>query len=186
MSGGFNLQDGSPLVYLSGENDRMGLISNINLSACRIFGFLRKEELLGKNVKVLMPQIYSKNHDEFIRNAILKSAEQISNKERSVYGRHTSGYIFPISLQIKFFQSFLHGKQFAATLKSEKKGINSSVAYLLIDEQGLILEASSSAVNLLDIDKYSHQNQKKKIQYDLSILIPDMLNYDIKSRCLGK
>ena len=53
----------------------MGLISNINLSACRIFGFLRKEELLGKNVKVLMPQIYSKNHDEFIRNAILKSAE---------------------------------------------------------------------------------------------------------------
>ena len=112
----------------------MGLISNINLSACRIFGFLRKEELLGKNVKVLMPQIYSKNHDEFIRNAILKSAEQISNKEKSVYGRHTSGYIFPISLQIKFFQSFLHGKQFAATLKSEKKGINSSVAYLLIDE----------------------------------------------------
>ena len=60
------------------------------------------------------------------------------------------------------------------------------MAYLLIDEQGLILEASSSAVNLLDIDKYSHQNQKKKIQYDLSILIPDILTYDVKSRCLGK
>jgi PAS domain S-box-containing protein len=75
MSGTMNLQDGSPLIYLSGENDRMALISNINLSACRIFGFLRKEELLGKNVKVLMPHIYSRNHDEFIRNAILKSAE---------------------------------------------------------------------------------------------------------------
>jgi len=79
-----------------------------------------------------------------VRAAILKSAEQITNKERSVYGRHTSGYIFPISLQIRFFQSFLHGKQFAATLKSEKKGINTCVAYLIIDENGIILEASSS------------------------------------------
>ena len=52
---GVNLQDGSPLIYISGENDRMGLISNINLSACRIFGYLRKEELIGKNIKVLMP-----------------------------------------------------------------------------------------------------------------------------------
>jgi branched-subunit amino acid aminotransferase/4-amino-4-deoxychorismate lyase len=43
-----------------------------------------------------------------------------------------------------FFQSFLHGKQFAATLKSEKKGINTCVAYLIIDENGIILEASSS------------------------------------------
>jgi PAS domain S-box-containing protein len=52
---GVNLQDGSPLIYISGENDRMGLISNINLSACRIFGYLRKEELIGKNIKILMP-----------------------------------------------------------------------------------------------------------------------------------
>jgi hypothetical protein len=43
------------LIYISGENDRMGMISNINLSACRIFGFLRKEELITKNIKVLMP-----------------------------------------------------------------------------------------------------------------------------------
>jgi hypothetical protein len=75
-------QDGSPLIYLSGENDRMALISNINLSACRIFGFLRKEELLGKNVKILMPSLYAYNHDEFVRSAIIKSAEAISNRER--------------------------------------------------------------------------------------------------------
>lgn len=141
---GMNLQDGSPLIYLSGENDRLAQISNINLSACRIFGYLRKEELLGKNIKILMPPLYAYHHDEFIRSAVIKNAEAISNRERSVYGRHTSGYIFPVSLQIKFFQSFLHGKQFAATLKQEKKGINTSVAYLIINEEGIIIEASSS------------------------------------------
>lgn len=136
----------------------MGLVSNINLSACRVFGFLRKEELLNKNIKILMPPIYSQHHDEFVRSACMKSADQITNKERSVFGRHTSGYIFPVSLQIKYFQSFLHGKQFAATLKTEKKAISSSVAYLIIDSQGKVLEASSSSVNLLDIDKNSHLN----------------------------
>lgn len=116
-------QDGSPLIYISGENDLMGLISNMNLSACRIFGFFRKEDLVNKNVKVLTPNVYAIHHDEFIKTALLKSSEQLTNKERSVYGKHISGYIFPISLQIKFMQSFLHGKQFVATLKSEKKGV---------------------------------------------------------------
>lgn len=83
---------------MSGENDRMGQISNINLSACRIFGYLRKEDLLNKGVKILMPNIYAKNHDEFIRSAVIKSSEPISNKDKNVYGRHTSGYIFPVSL----------------------------------------------------------------------------------------
>lgn len=89
----------------------------------------------------------------------------MTNKERSVYGKHISGYIFPLSLQIKFFQSFLHGKQFVATLKSEKKGINASVAYILIDKNGIVLDVTSSnisidvlslyigAIQLLDIDK---------------------------------
>ena len=69
---GNSLQDGSPIIYLSGENDRMGLISNVNLSACRVFGFLRKEELFNKNIKMLMPSIYAHYHDDFLRTASMK------------------------------------------------------------------------------------------------------------------
>ena len=104
MAGGLgaNQQDGSPIIYISGENDRLGVISNLNLSACKIFGFLRKEELINKNVKVLQPPIYQASHDEFIRVALLKQGDQQHNRERSVFGKHISGYIFPLSLQIKF------------------------------------------------------------------------------------
>jgi len=109
ISGG-GMQDGSPLVYLSGETDRMGHISNLNLSACRIFGYFRREDLLNQNVKILMPSIYAHRHDEIVRNACMRSAEQFSNRERNVFGKHTSGFIFPVSLQMRYFQSFLHGK----------------------------------------------------------------------------
>lgn len=70
---GLNQQDGSPLIYISGENDRMGMISNINLSTCRVFGYLRKEEIMNRNVKIIMPSIYQTYHDEFLRSAVLKS-----------------------------------------------------------------------------------------------------------------
>ena len=80
----------------------------------------------------------------------------------------------------------MHGKQFAATLKTEKKAISSSVAYLIIDSQGKVLEASSSSVNLLDIDKNSNFNQKKKIIYDLTILIDGLLRNDTRNKYLGK
>eukprot|EP00347_Sterkiella_histriomuscorum_P005463 403356519 len=180
---GLNQQDGSPLIYLSGENDRLGLISNLNLSACRVFGYLRKEELINKNIKVLQPGIYSFYHDEFIRSALLKSSEQMTNKERSIYGKHISGYIFPLSLQIKFFQSFLHGKQFVATLKQEKKGINASVAYIVMDKNGVVLDVTSSAIQLLDIDK--QKMVKKRIKYDLNVLLPQIFEGD-QQRYYGK
>ena len=82
--------------------------------------------------------MYSVYHDEFLRNALMRPSDSMTNKERAVYGRHISGYIFPLSLQIKFFNSFLHGKQFVATLKNEKKGMNTSVAFLIIDKNGII------------------------------------------------
>jgi len=150
------MSDGSPLIYLSGETDRMGHVSNINLSACRVFGYLHREEILHQNVKMLMPNIYARFHDEIVRTACMKSNEQFSNKERNVFGRHSSGFVFPASLQIRYFQSFLHGKQFVATLKTEKKPISQSIAYLIVDPQGRILETSSSKDYDLEFRRFQH------------------------------
>jgi hypothetical protein len=71
-------------------------------------------------------------------------------------------------------------------MKTEKKAISSSVAYLIIDSSGKVLEASSSAMNLLDIDKNSHQHQKKKITYDITVLIEGILKNETKNKYLGK
>jgi len=140
---GFSLQDGTSLVYISGENDRLGIIQSINLSTCRIFGYSRKDEIVNNNVKMLMPNIYEKHHDEFIRTALSKSEDQITSKERSIYGKHISGYVFPLGLQIKFHQSFLQGKQFIASLKVDKKAVHTSVAHLITNPDFIVTEASS-------------------------------------------
>lgn len=38
--------DGTPCVYVSGESDRLGYITQVNMSLCRVFGFSKKDQLV--------------------------------------------------------------------------------------------------------------------------------------------
>ena len=58
--------DGTPCVYISGENEKLGNILQCNASACRIFGYSKREQIIGHEVEVLMPKIYAKSHKRFI------------------------------------------------------------------------------------------------------------------------
>lgn len=58
--------DGSPCVYISGDSDRLGVITQCNMSVCRVFGYAKKEELINHDVETLMPKIYSKYHKKFL------------------------------------------------------------------------------------------------------------------------
>jgi PAS domain S-box-containing protein len=144
--------DGSPCVFISGESERLGQILSLNLSMCKVFGYTRKDDLLGKDVEVLMPRMYAKQHRRFLEVAIGKSGDMITARERIVFGRHASGYIFPVWLSIKSIPSFVTGRQFAATFKVEKSGINKNVAYLILDKNKNLVEASASALAMLEID----------------------------------
>lgn len=53
-----------------------------------------------KNQKVekLMPDLYGKNHSKILEEALAKGPENIPNKERLVFAKHKSGYVFPVWL----------------------------------------------------------------------------------------
>jgi hypothetical protein len=55
-------------------------------------------------------------------------------------------------MSIKNVPSFVTGRQFAATFKVEKSGINKNVAYLILDKNKHIHEASATAISMLEID----------------------------------
>jgi PAS domain S-box-containing protein len=117
------------------------------MSLCKVFGYVHKDDLIGKEVEVLMPRLYARTHRRFLEHAMTKPPDAISAKERQVFGRHATGYIFPIWLSIKPVPSgFVNGRQFAAIVKVEKSGINKNVAYMIMDKQKNIMEASASCI----------------------------------------
>jgi len=166
--------DGTPCVYISGETERLGTINQCNMGVCKIFGYTRKDEIINKDVEILMPSIYADNHKKFLNISINKSGDQISSRERAVFGKHYSGYIFPLWLQIKNLPSMLTGRQFVATFKLEKSGINKQIAHVLLSPQKELMDISASTISLLDISL--EKLQKRNIYYDVKELLPDLFN----------
>jgi hypothetical protein len=164
--------DGTPCVYISGEQEHLGIITQCNMSVCRVFGFSKKEDLINHDVEILMPKIYSKYHKKFLESAIQKPPDLLSNKERPVFGKHFSGYIFPLWLQIKNLSSFLSGRQFVATFKIEKSYINKNVAHLILDKNKEVIDVSASCISMLDINL--NKLFKKKAKFDIAVLLPTL------------
>jgi len=79
--------------------NEQSVIETVNSSTERIFGYLR-EELVGQNIKILMPQPYRARHDGYV-GAYLRSGEKkIIGIGREVVGQRKDGTIFPIDLSV--------------------------------------------------------------------------------------
>lgn len=87
-------------MVISGEPDRLGIIQQVNAGAVRTFGF-QVFELKNQKIEKLMPEMYAKNHTKILEEALGKGSDNINNKERLIFARHKSGYIFPLYIQFR-------------------------------------------------------------------------------------
>ena len=95
--------------------DDHGIIENINPSALALFGF-SKEELVGKNVSVLMPEPDQSKHDSYLAKYNSTGKKNIIGIGREVYGQRKDGTTFPFRLGVsevkfsdhKIFTGFIH------------------------------------------------------------------------------
>ncbi|NWO07861.1 MAG: PAS domain S-box protein [Alteromonadaceae bacterium] len=83
------------IVKISEKGD----ILSFNDSAERIFGY-RADEVLGKNVKMLMPNPHRDAHDGYLKNYLNTGERKIIGKGREVWALHKDGHEFPIRLAI--------------------------------------------------------------------------------------
>ncbi len=79
--------------------DTKGIIEEINPAAAKVFGY-EKQEVLGKNVKMLMPQNHSTRHDQYINNHLNTGVKKIIGIGREVWGLKKTGELFPFRLGI--------------------------------------------------------------------------------------
>lgn len=84
--------------------DRSGRVSLYNPACERIFGWTA-DEVIGRNVSMLMPQRYARQHDGFIANYLRSGQPRIIGIGREVEGLRKAGTEFPMDLSVGEFAS---------------------------------------------------------------------------------
>lgn len=79
--------------------DKRGIITSINPATERMFDYSR-EELIGKNVNILMPSPYHEEHDEYIASFERTREPKIIGIGRELVGQRKDGSTFPVDVAV--------------------------------------------------------------------------------------
>jgi two-component system sensor kinase FixL len=95
--------------------DENGIVETMSASASRLFGY-ETNEVVGRNVRMLMPSPYRENHDDYLRRYRETGEKRIIGIGRIVVGQRKNGSTFPLELSVgeirlrgrRLFTGFLH------------------------------------------------------------------------------
>ena len=83
--------------------DATGNIESVNPATETLFGYAAAE-LIGQNVKLLMPEPYRGEHDSYIRQYRHTGQRKIIGSGREVRGRRKDGTVFPMHLSVSEYE----------------------------------------------------------------------------------
>lgn len=121
--------------------DQTGIIHAFNPAAARIFGYT-PQEVIGKNVKILMPNPYKSSHDTYLTNYLTTHKPKVIGIGREVEGQRKNGEIFPMDLgvnemRIEGTMMFVGTVRDISEQKQYQKSIEKYIKALKISNQEL-------------------------------------------------
>ena len=189
-----------PYLILSGDLKNLGIIKDCSISFGKIFSY-QKNELIGKNINILIPEIFHKKHNiilnEQAKKNKLKFYENLStNKihipdflEINTFGIAKTKFLVPIKLNIYFIKN--EENEFIYIVEIIKKIIlindednNELKCCVLTDENFLIQSFTSNSIYHLGLN-YNHINSNYEIINNIKQFQEDYL-IDINATYLSK
>lgn len=168
--------------------DASGTIESLNAAAEKLFGYTVLE-MVGQNVKMLMPEPYKTEHDGYLHNYTATGVSKIIGIGREVTGLRKNGQTFPMDLAVSEVQTggrrlFTGIVRDITARKQAETSIQALNAELLVNAEQLQqsnreLEAFSYSIShdlrapLRHIDGYARMLQEDAGE----LLDPDMRRY---------
>lgn len=115
--------------------NELGVIEYFNPAAVKTFGYT-SEEVVGRNIAILMPQPYQQEHDGYLANYMRTGIKRVIGIGREVVGRRKDGVTFPMELAITEARIGDH-RFFTGTARdiTERKRLEKEVLEIATEEQ---------------------------------------------------
>ena len=193
-----NKTDEYRYLIISANDNNRGIIMNMSLSICVTFGY-HKDEIIGKNMNILIPDIYHKIHDklfndktdntktEFFENLSKKINYKPNTYEFCGFGKNKSRYLIPLDFKISFIQTeesdlvyvvdIMHRNISNEDLDGYIKGDNNQTYCVLTDNNLIIQTFTSNCVEHLGLNSsvicsnYDITNFIKEFNDELATII---------------
>lgn len=169
-----------------------GYIEAFNPAAEKIFGY-KTEEVLGRNVKILMPASYQKEHDGYISNYMETGKAKVIGIGREVTAQKQDGTQFPMELGIT--EMDLSGeRKFVGIIRdiSERKATEDMMFEYAKDLEIKTLEAETAKEKAFETTRIKSEflaNMSHEIRTPMngivgmtSLLLEDRLNEEQRER----
>jgi two-component system, LuxR family, sensor kinase FixL len=148
--------------------DEAGLVQVYNPACARLFQY-GEDEVLGHNVKMLMPSPYRENHDRYLHNYRETGEARILGIGREVSGQRKDGTSFPMYLSVGAGQ--LYGKRVFV-------GIVHDLSALYREREGYEARLLALREELAHVARVSELGQVSAgIAHELNQPLTAMLNY---------
>ena len=111
-----NNSDEYKYIIISGEEENLGIILNLSLNVCQIFGYT-KSELIGRDIIILLPELFHKQFKKYLiqnTNKVKTKFYEILSHNQEYYpeilevfihGKNKSKYLIPLYVKFFFAQS---------------------------------------------------------------------------------
>ena len=153
-------------IIVSSNPGTFGCIQNISLGFCILLGYTR-EELIGKNVNIMIPELIHKAHvkiltrklDEFKHSELDKGAddsEMPSFRTLKTFAVDKAKYLVEVSIRVGIFHSEVYGNAFICRT-CENYGMNlinndNKCCYVLTNSSFAIQSFTTTAVSMLGLN----------------------------------
>jgi PAS domain S-box-containing protein len=148
-----------------------GLIEQVNPATEKLFGYTM-DDLVGKNVKILMPEPYRGKHDAFLANYRKTSRKKIIGTGRDVMAQRQDGTTFPIHLSVGEFE--IDGKKhFTGIIHDRSERQRAEIATTRL---GQMIEDSRNEVFVFDAQTLHFKNANRAARNNIGYSLEELTN----------